>query len=151
MRHTWADLWATCVNISLAKYMYMYADPPDSAELCGALCDEPVGSSSPCATMAVAALPLGSLVLVATLLRLAEDATSGTTPMLALLRHGHSAVLSKRAVEVGPATVERTADGRYDWQDGRLRKRRRESTAGGDGERRLRPRDPGRGDGPPPP
>ena len=68
-----------------------------------------------------------------------------------MLRNGHSAVLSKRAVEVGPATVERTADGRYDWQDGRLRKRRRESTAGGDGERRLRPRDPGRGDGPPPP
>ena len=35
--------------------------------------------------MAVAALPLGSLVVVATLLRLAEDATSGTEPMLALL------------------------------------------------------------------
>ena len=62
-----------------------------------------------------------------------------------------SKMLSKWAVEVGPTTVDRTAGGRYDWQDGRLRKRRRESTAGGDGERRLRPRDPGRGDGPPPP
>jgi len=68
-----------------------------------------------------------------------------------MLRNGHSAVLSKRAVEVGPATVERTADGQYDWQDGRLRRRKRESTAGGDGERRLRPRDPGRGGGPTPP
>lgn len=67
-----------------------------------------------------------------------------------MLRNGHSAVLSKRAVEIGPATVERTTGGQYDWQDGGLRKRKQESTAGGDGERRLRPRDPGKGDEPPP-
>jgi len=49
----------------------------------------------------------------------------------------------KRAVEIGPATVERATRGRYDWQDGGLRKRRREDERE-EGERRLRPRDPGK-------
>ena len=52
--------------------------------------------------------------------------------------------LKRRAIEVGPATVERTTKGAYDWADGGLRKRRREGDkTDGAGERRLRPRDPG--------
>ena len=52
--------------------------------------------------------------------------------------------LKKRLIEVGPATVERTTRGTYDWADGALRKRRRdENEADSTGERRLRPRDPG--------
>ena len=35
-----------------------------------------------------------------------------------MLRNGQAHVLGKRAVEVGPATVERATRGRYDWQDG---------------------------------
>ena len=61
-----------------------------------------------------------------------------------MLRNGQAHVLGKRAVEVGPATVERATRGRYDWQDGGLRKRRREDEVREEGERRLRPRDPGK-------
>ena len=59
-------------------------------------------------------------------------------------RTGARDVLGKRAVEIGPATVERATRGRYDWQDGGLRKRRREDEEREEGERRLRPRDPGK-------
>ena len=58
-----------------------------------------------------------------------------------MLRNGQAHTLGKRAVEIGPATVERATRGRYDWQDGGLRKRRREDERE-EGERRLRPRDP---------
>ena len=61
-----------------------------------------------------------------------------------MLRNGQTHVLGKRAVEVGPATVERATRGRYDWRDGGLRKRRREDGTREEGERRLRPRDPGK-------
>jgi hypothetical protein len=61
-----------------------------------------------------------------------------------MLRNGQAHVLGKRAVEIGPATVERATRGRYDWQDGGLRKRRREDEEREEGERRLRPRDPGK-------
>ena len=61
-----------------------------------------------------------------------------------MLRNGQAHVLGKRALEVGPATVERATRGRYDWQDGGLRKRKREGTVREEGERRLRPRDPGK-------
>ena len=60
-----------------------------------------------------------------------------------MLRNGQAHTLGKRAVEIGPATVERATRGRYDWQDGGLRKRRREDERE-EGERRLRPRDPGK-------
>ena len=63
------------------------------------------------------------------------------------LRNGQAHVLGKRAVEIGPATVEAGAcdeRGRYDWQDGGLRKRRREDEIREEGERRLRPRAPGK-------
>jgi hypothetical protein len=59
-------------------------------------------------------------------------------------RPGQAHVLGKRALEVGPATVERATIGRYDWQDGGLRKRRREDETREEGERRLRPRDLGK-------
>ena len=61
-----------------------------------------------------------------------------------MLRNGQAHTLHKRAMEVGPATVERATKGRYDWQDGGLRKRRREDETREVGERRLRPRDPGK-------
>ena len=61
-----------------------------------------------------------------------------------MLRNGQAHTLHKRAMEVGPATVERATRGRYDWQDGGLRKRRREDETREVGERRLRPRDPGK-------
>ena len=64
--------------------------------------------------------------------------------LLYQLRNGQAHVLGKRAMEVGPATVERATRGRYDWQDGGLRKRRREEEIREEGERRLRPRDPGK-------
>lgn len=64
-----------------------------------------------------------------------------------MLRNGQTHVLGKRALEVGPATVERVTRGRYDWQDGGLRKRRREDETREAGERRLRPRDPGKAGG----
>ena len=51
--------------------------------------------------------------------------------------------LKKRLIEVGPATVERTAQGKYDWADGALKRRRGTDEADCEGERRLRPRDPG--------
>ena len=60
-----------------------------------------------------------------------------------MLRNGQAHTLGKRAVEIGPATVERATRGRYDWQDGGLRKRRREDERE-EGERRLRPLDPGK-------
>ena len=59
-------------------------------------------------------------------------------------RRASGGALKRRAIEIGPATVERTTKGAYDWADGGLRKRRREGdTTDGTGERRLRPRDPG--------
>ena len=61
-----------------------------------------------------------------------------------MLRNGQAHVLGKRAMEVGPATVERATRGRYDWQDGGLRKRKRADEVREEGERRLRPRDPGK-------
>ena len=55
-----------------------------------------------------------------------------------------SGALKRRAIEVGPATVERTTQGTYEWADGGLRKRKRDEDATNEtGERRLRPRDPG--------
>ena len=61
-----------------------------------------------------------------------------------MLRNGQAHVLGKRAMEVGPATVERATRGRYDWQDGGLRKRKKADEVREEGERRLRPRDPGK-------
>ena len=51
--------------------------------------------------------------------------------------------MKKRLIEVGPATVERTTQGKYDWADGALKRRRDADEADSEGERRLRPRDPG--------
>jgi hypothetical protein len=61
-----------------------------------------------------------------------------------MLRNGQTHVLSKRALEIGPATVERAVRGRYEWRDGGLRKRPRGDETREGGERRLRPRDPGK-------
>ena len=63
-----------------------------------------------------------------------------------MLRNGPGgSAQRRRAIEVGPATVERTTQGAYEWADGALRKRRRDEDEAEDGgERRLRPRDPGK-------
>ena len=61
--------------------------------------------------------------------------------------------LQKRAIEIGPATVERATctRGKYEWRDAELEavKKRKgddeeDGREGKDGSRRLRPQDPGK-------
>ena len=51
----------------------------------------------------------------------------------------------RKAIEIGPATVDRIVRGRYEWRDGvgGLRKRKRDQDEDGGTQTRPRPHDPG--------